>query len=134
MIRQSICGSPPPLWTNDDGKMIARLLFAPMPSGQPKIIDLRQSMRSLMIGQGWSNNSWVMPIVEHPKNILDPNNFGSIVIYVGKGREWFRNSPWGKPMRQSQFLIHMVELCMLLSIVLTVLTLTTSLNLYLVVM
>ena len=68
-----------------------------MPSGQPKIIDLRQDMRNLMIGKGWSNNSWVLPIVEHPEDILDPNICGSRVIYVGKGQEWLQNSPWVNP-------------------------------------
>ena len=85
------------LWKHDDGKMIARLMFASMPSGQPKIIDLRPSMRGLMIGQGWSNNPWVIPIVEHRKNILDPDNFGSRVIYVGQGRGWLQSSPWVNP-------------------------------------
>ena len=54
-------------------------------------------MRSLMIGEGWSNNPWVIPTVEHPKHILDPDNFGSIVIYVGKDREWPLSSPWVNP-------------------------------------
>ena len=66
-------------------------------SGQPKIIDPRQVMHDLMIGQGWSNNSWVIPIVEHPENIIDPDIVGSRIICVGKGREWLQNSPWVNP-------------------------------------
>ena len=97
MLRQDLCGFASPLWENNEGKQIARTLLASIPSGDSKIIDLRQSMHDAMIGYGWSNNSWVLPTVGHPINILESNNFGPRVIYVGKSIGWLQCTPWVNP-------------------------------------
>ena len=72
-------------------------MIASNPFGKQKIIDLRQTMHENMVGTGWCNKSWVLPIVTHPDNILDPNNFGPRVICVGKAVGWLQCTPWVNP-------------------------------------
>ena len=96
-MRQSLGGFSSPLWKTDAGKDVARTLLASIPSGNQKIIDLRQAMHENMVGTWWCNKSWVLPTVTHPDNILDPNNFGPRVIYVGKAVVWLQCTPWVNP-------------------------------------
>ena len=76
---------------------MGRTLLASIPSGCEKIVSLRQSMQQIMIGEGWTNHSWVIPTISHPDDLLNPEIYGPRVIFVGKAIQWLQCTPWVNP-------------------------------------
>ena len=56
-----------------------------------------------MIGEGWANQSWVIPTVGHPNDLLNPEIYGLRVIFVGKAIQWLQCTPCDiSPIRHPQ--------------------------------
>ena len=50
-LRQALCSLNSPLWSTDDGKLVALCLFASIPSGADDVVNIRLEVLGNLVGE-----------------------------------------------------------------------------------
>ena len=90
-LRQALCSLNSPLWSTDEGKLVALCLFASIPS------DVESEILGNLVGDGWCQKSFTIPTVDHPIDVSMSPRHGARVIYVGHPRGTLQCTPWVNP-------------------------------------
>ena len=105
-LRQALCSLNSPLWSTDEGKLVALYVFASIPSGADDVVDIRSGILGNLVGDGWCQKSVAIPTIDHPTDVSTSSHFGARVIYVGHPRGTLQCPPWVNPCSLTPINIH----------------------------